>query len=93
MLPSAYYEDADYLKLRELAIAFDLPERAAALFGARAATVVFGGRDLATWTKYSGADPEAASYGVHSPSTPMAIGDVATVPLARTWTLRVRVSY
>ena len=93
MLPSAYYEDADYLKLRELAIAFDLPEGAAALFGARAATVVSGGRDLATWTKYSGADPEAASYGVHRPSTPMAIGDVGTVPLARTWTLRVRVSY
>ena len=92
-LPTGYFEDADYLKLRELTIAFDLPGRAAAALGARGATIIVGGRNLVTWTKYSGADPETGSYGAAMSSTPMAIGDFAAVPLPRAWTLRVRVTY
>ena len=90
--PPAYFENADYLKLRELAIVFDVPERLAAHFGARAASFMFGGRDLATWTSYSGADPETGSFG-RSAGTPMMVGDFATVPLPHSWTVRVRLSY
>jgi hypothetical protein len=92
VMPPGYFEDADYLKLRELAVAFDVPERLAARFGARAASIMFGGRDLATWTSYSGADPETGSYGRNA-ETPMMVGDFATVPLPRSWTVRVRLSY
>ena len=92
LMPPAYFEDADYLKLRELTIVFDVPERLAAHFGASAASIMFGGRDLATWTSYSGADPETGSYG-RSAGTPMMVGDFATVPLPRSWTVRVRLSY
>jgi hypothetical protein len=92
-LPPGYYEDADYMKLRELALAFDVPERVAAALGARAATIMIGGRDLITWTRYSGADPEAGSYGRHYTGTPTIVGDFATVPVPASWTLRVRVSY
>ncbi len=92
VMPPVYFEDADYLKLRELAFVFDVPERLAAHFGARAASIMFGGRDLATWTSYSGADPETGSYG-RSAGTPMMVGDFATVPLPRSWTVRVRLSY
>lgn len=92
-LPLAYYEDADYLKLREVAVAFDVPDAWAAALGARAATIMLGGRDLVTWTNYSGGDPETASYGTSVDGTPMIIGDLGTVPAPRTWTLRVRVSY
>lgn len=91
--PQGYYEDADYLKLRELAIAFEVPERTAAALGARSATVVLGGRNLVTWTKYSGADPEAGSYGRSAIGSPPMIGDFATVPVARSWTVRVRLAY
>ncbi len=92
-LPPGYYEDADYLKLRELALAFDVPERVAAALGARAATIMIGGRDLVTWTRYSGPDPEAGSYGRHYNGSPTIVGDFATVPLPASWTVRVRVSY
>ena len=91
--PPGYYEDADYLKLREIALAFDVPDRLAAAVGARSATIVVGGRNIATWTSYSGADPEAGSYGVSSTGTPPIIADFGTVPTARVWTLRVRLSY
>jgi TonB-dependent SusC/RagA subfamily outer membrane receptor len=91
--PPGYYEDADYLKLREIALAFDVPDRVAAAVGARDATIVLGGRNLATWTGYSGADPEAGSYGVSLIGAPPIIADFGTVPTAREWTLRVRVSY
>jgi len=92
-LPLGYYEDADYLKLRELALAFDVPDRLAATLGARAATIMIGGRDLVTWTGYSGPDPETASYGRDYNGSPTIVGDFATVPLPASWTLRVRVSY
>ena len=92
-LPLGYYEDADYLKLRELALTFDVPMRVASALGARAATIMFGGRDLFTWTRYSGPDPEAGSYGRHDNGSPTIVGDFATVPLPASWTLRVRVSY
>jgi len=91
--PPDYYEDADYLKLREISLAFDVPDRVAAAVGARNATVVIGGRNLATWTGYSGADPEAGSYGISSIGAPPIIADFGTVPTARVWTLRVRLSY
>ncbi len=91
--PPFYYEDADYLKLREIALAFDVPDRVAASVGARNATIVLGGRNLATWTSYSGADPEAGSYGVSSIGAPTIIADFGTVPTARVWTLRVRLAY
>ena len=93
VLPLEYFEKADYLKLREIALTFDVPERAAAAFGARGATVMVGGRDLATWSKYSGPDPEAGSYGHRSGGTPTVVSDFGTVPLPRSWMLRVRVSY
>ena len=81
--PYGYYEDADYLKLREIALAFEVPDRVAAAVGARNGTIVFGGRNLATWTKYSGADPEAGSYGISPLGTPTIIADFGTVPTAR----------
>jgi TonB-dependent SusC/RagA subfamily outer membrane receptor len=92
-LATAYYEDADFLKLREITLSFDVPKGAAAVFGARSAAVILGGRNLATWTKYTGGDPEVGGYGAEDPSTPMAISDAGTIPLPRLWTLRVRVSY
>jgi len=91
--PPGYYEDADYLKLREIALAYTVPDHVAAAVGAHDATIVLGGRNLATWTKYSGVDPEAGSYGTSPLGAPTLIADFGTVPTARVWTLRVRLSY
>jgi TonB-dependent SusC/RagA subfamily outer membrane receptor len=56
-----YIEDADYTKLREVRIALTLPSRMARLGGASSATLSVTGRNLYTWTQYSGLDPEITS--------------------------------
>ena len=88
-----FFEDADYLKLRELALTFVAPPTVAAALRARTATITLAGRDLATWTGYSGVDPEAGSYGVGAPGQPRLIQDFATMPLPHSWTLRVDLAF
>ncbi len=88
-----YFENADYLKLREIALVFDLPQRTAAAFGARAATITVAGWDLLTLTGYTGADPESGSYGRPARGLPPTISDYATVPVTPSWALHVRLTY
>ena len=88
-----FFEDADYLKLRELALTFVAPPTVAAALRARAATITLAGRNLVTWTGYSGADPEAGSYGTVVPGQPRTVADFATLPLPRSWTLRVDLAF
>src|SRR5207253_157083 len=61
---TGYFEDADYLKLREISLSFSPSPKLAAALRARAATITLAGRNLATWTGYSGGDPESGSYGM-----------------------------
>lgn len=89
----AYFEDATYLKLRELAFTWFAPPSVAAAVRANTATITLAGRNLATWTGYSGVDPEAGSYGVGAPGQPRSIEDFATMPLPHSWTLRVNLVY
>jgi Outer membrane receptor proteins, mostly Fe transport len=57
-----YYYDASFTKLRELSATFFLPDRL--LGGIQRASVTLTGRDLYTWTKYPGIDPEANLFNV-----------------------------
>src|SRR5438445_132625 len=78
-----YFQDADYLKLRELSLTFSAPPNIAAALHARSATITLAGRALATWTGYSGADPESGSYGRSPPGEPPSSPDFASlVPMA-----------
>ena len=54
-----FIEHADYMKVRELALTLTAPRDLAALARASSANVVISGRNLYTWTKYTGIDPEA----------------------------------
>jgi TonB-linked SusC/RagA family outer membrane protein len=56
-------KDASFMKLREVSIAYSLPERFASAFRASGATISLAGRNLHTWTKYDGLDPEASFQG------------------------------
>jgi TonB-linked SusC/RagA family outer membrane protein len=60
-----YVEDATFLKLREVAISYDLPESLVSGLwsGLRSARVSLSGRNLLTFTKYSGFDPEVSNFG------------------------------
>jgi len=60
-----YIEDASFLKLRELSIRANVPDRWVSRggLGARNVSVGVSGRNLLTWQKYSGLDPEVANVG------------------------------
>jgi TonB-linked SusC/RagA family outer membrane protein len=60
---AGYIQDASFTKLREVSIAFGVPERYVTRFGFTGATLTFAGRNLHTWTKYKGLDPEINEQG------------------------------
>ena len=55
---AAFVEDADFIKLREITVSYSVPTTLASRFGASSAILMFGARNLATWTDFSGPDPE-----------------------------------
>ncbi|HEX7241370.1 MAG TPA: SusC/RagA family TonB-linked outer membrane protein, partial [Longimicrobiaceae bacterium] len=58
---SAFIEDGTYLKLREVALRYDVGgagARALRRFGVQGANLSLIGRNLLTWTRYTGFDPE-----------------------------------
>jgi TonB-linked SusC/RagA family outer membrane protein len=60
---SQFIEDASYVKLRELSITYTLNPDWLAPIGFTAADVTVAGRNLVTWTDYSGIDPENNLWG------------------------------
>jgi hypothetical protein len=66
--PNSYFiENGSYVKLRELSVSYSMPQsvmNSMRLFGqGRTVKLAMIGRNLKTWTKYSGFDPEASSNG------------------------------
>ena len=59
-----YIQSGSYVKLREVAIAFDAPTPwAKKIPGARSLRVNLQGRNLALWSKYWSYDPEFNNFG------------------------------
>ncbi|MGK2962622.1 MAG: SusC/RagA family TonB-linked outer membrane protein [Gemmatimonadaceae bacterium] len=84
--PFGYMEDATFVKWRELAVRFAVPESASSRLGVlRGAGVSLAGRNLRTWTDYTGLDPEINESGGGSNFTQ---GEFNTQPPVRTYTLR-----
>ena len=57
--PGVTIDRADFLKLREVSVAYTLPSSWAARFGARSASINLAGRNLYTFTDYMGLEPES----------------------------------
>ncbi len=56
---AGYIEDASYVKLREMSLTWDVPTEFATRLGmTRGVSLTFAGRNLHTWTNYTGLDPE-----------------------------------
>jgi hypothetical protein len=67
-----------------------MPTRVASLMRARNADMIFSGRNLGTWSKYRGIDPEndyTATGGGDVPS------DFQTIGLASYWTVRFNIGF
>jgi TonB-linked SusC/RagA family outer membrane protein len=65
-LTKTYVQDASYLKLREVTLAFNLPEKITrSLFGptVRYTRLSVAGRNLLRFTGYRGLDPEVSNFG------------------------------
>ena len=61
--PSAVIEDADFAKLRELSLTWTLPQSLIRDLRVGGASLTIAGRNLHTWTKYPGLDPEGSFQG------------------------------
>jgi hypothetical protein len=53
-----FIHDASFAKLREVSLTFDVPTQYVGSFGARSASLNLAARNLHTWTKWAGLDPE-----------------------------------
>ncbi|MBC7897011.1 MAG: SusC/RagA family TonB-linked outer membrane protein [Cytophagaceae bacterium] len=59
-----YIEDASFVKLREVSVAYDVPRSWVQSLGkVRSARFSLSGRNLLMWAPYSGLDPEVANFG------------------------------
>jgi hypothetical protein len=86
---AGFMEDADFVKLRELSLTYDVPSRVSSKIGASTLSVTIAGRNLATWTKYTGLDPELSEAGQNNFTT----ADFLTQPPVRYWILRANVTF
>jgi hypothetical protein len=59
LLRNFVYGDASFAKLRELSASYTLPSSLLRRTRASAATLTVSGRNLHTWTKWKGVDPES----------------------------------
>jgi TonB-dependent SusC/RagA subfamily outer membrane receptor len=81
--PRPYIEDASFLKVREVSVAYTLPKRLASQLGPlKTLQLQLSGRNLLTLTHYSGLDPEVSNFG----SQPIGRNyDVTPYPPSRTY--------
>jgi hypothetical protein len=92
-LTAPYIQDGSYVKLREIAVSYELPD---ALVGSLSrgqlsrARIELAGRNLATWTDYRGADPEVSNFGSQQIVRNI---DVAPYPPSRSFFLSVDVDF
>jgi TonB-linked SusC/RagA family outer membrane protein len=88
-----YIESATFLKLRELTLAYAVPENVVrSLFAGSvtSARLALSGRNLLTWTDYTGLDPEVSNFG----NQPIARNiDVAPFPPSRSFWLSIDVAF
>jgi len=87
-----YLENGEFLKLRELSLTYSLPNRIAGLVGATHASLSLAGRNLATWTGYTGVDPEVNGAGQNA-FNGFGVQDFLTQPQIRTFILRANLSF
>lgn len=86
---AGFIEDASFWKLREVSVTFLIPERFTQRFRSRQASLVLAGRNLATWTDYSGVDPEVNQLGQDNFVTADFMGQAPV----RYWTARLNLGF
>ena len=75
-----YLEQGDFWKLREVSVGYELPVSIMERIGATRGLLSLSGRNLGTWTDYTGMDPEINSAGS---GDNFGIGEFLTQPPVR----------
>jgi TonB-dependent SusC/RagA subfamily outer membrane receptor len=84
-----YVEDASFVKLREVSVSYSLNDVAKRL-GLSAWSVTVSGRNLHTWTKYRGLDPEINLFGQNTVERG---NDFAGIPIPRSFGISTSITY
>jgi TonB-dependent starch-binding outer membrane protein SusC len=86
---AGYVEDGTFWKLREVSLTFTAPRSWAQRTGAAGLSLTLAGRNLGTWTDYTGFDPEINFNGTSNFST----AEFLTQPNVRYFTARFNVNW
>ncbi len=86
----AYLEDASFVKVRNITVRYRLPESITSMIGAATIDLELSGRNLYTFTDYSGYDPEVNMFGTLTVARGV---DFAVYPHSRSMAFGVRVNY
>ncbi|MGH7569244.1 MAG: SusC/RagA family TonB-linked outer membrane protein [Gemmatimonadales bacterium] len=86
---AGYIESAAFVKLREVSLTFLAPEEWAAKLNAGTLSLTLSGRNLATWTDYTGIDPELNNSGQTNFST----AEFLTQPPVRYFIVRLNLTF
>jgi TonB-linked SusC/RagA family outer membrane protein len=86
---AGFIEPATFWKLREVSLTLLAPESIAHRAGASNLSLTIAGRNLATWTKYKGFDPELNENATGNFSA----DDFLTLPPLRVYTFRIDVTW
>ncbi len=88
-----YVESTAFVKLREVRLSYEMPNALVSrLFNGRAqgARIELSGRNLKTWTDYTGLDPEVSNFGNGALGR---IQDVTPYPPSRTYYFSINTTF
>ncbi len=88
---TGYIEDADFIKWREMSVTLAVPPALSShISQLQGASITFSGRNLKTWTDYTGVDPEINETGG---DTDFIQGEFNTQPPVRYFTVRLNLTF
>lgn len=90
LISSRFIEDGSYVRLQDLTLGYQFPERIAGSLGMTNMRLYVRGQNVFTSTDYSGYNPEVNSNGNSSASLAT---DFYAYPLARTWSFGVQAGW
>jgi TonB-dependent SusC/RagA subfamily outer membrane receptor len=92
-----YVENGSFVKLREVALSYNFNQAAVRRVLPGGLDVTLAGRNLYTWTDYTGYDPESNLFGQTTERTGQTAADrgfdFANYPIPRVWTISARITY
>jgi len=85
----AFLEPGWFIKLREVSLTFQAPDKWARAFRASRLSLTIAGRNLGTITDYTGVDPEVNAFAQNN----FASSDFESQAQVRYWTARLNVGF